>query len=264
MRLYMRTVNSDSREYPLLAQKELEFWFQSTLGRALLANQRRVIEKKIHRLFGFHQAEIGVSHRVPVGNPSSLGHKFYVLPSWEPDLPENSIISSTGEIALDHDVVDLVILHHTLDFSSDPHQTLREASRILKSSGNLLIVGFNPVGLWGLRRLFSARKKAPWNMRFIAGHRVEDWLNLLDFRVSGIQTHFYGLPFNKQSMINRSMWLNNVLNEKVPLGAYYTILAQKQSGARIKAVPKWRKNAKVVGLPLANRVSMKHKVKPND
>jgi len=257
----MGTVNRDSQEYSLVVQKELEFWFQSTLGRTLLANQRAVIEKKICRLFGFHQAEIGVSHRVPVGNPSSLGHKFYILPNWESDLPENSIISNFGEIALDHDIVDLVILHHTLDFSADPHQTLREASRILKSSGNLLIVGFNPVGLWGLRRLFSTRKQAPWNMRFIAGSRIEDWLNLLDFRVSGVQTHFYGLPINSQRMVNRSLWLNNVLNEKVPLGAYYTILAQKQSGARIKAIPKWRTKGKVVGLPVANRVSMKEKIK---
>jgi SAM-dependent methyltransferase len=257
----MGAVNSEIQEYPLIVQKELELWFQSALGRSLLANQRAVIAKKIHKVFGFHQAEIGVSHRIPVGNPSSLGHKFYVLPSWEPDLPKNSIISSSGEIALDHDIVDLVILHHTLDFSVDPHQSLREAARILKSSGNLLIVGFNPHSLWGLKRLFSTRKKSPWNMKFIAGRRVEDWLNLLDFRVSGVETHFYGLPFNHQGLMNQSIWLNNVLNEKVPLGAYYTILAQKQSGAKIKALPKWRDNAKVVGLPIANRFNNKDKIK---
>jgi len=257
----MKTANIGLKEYPLIVQKELEFWFQSTLGRSLLANQRTVIDNEIHRLFGFHQAEIGVSHRFPVGNSSSLGHKFYVLPSWEQDLPKNSIISNSGEIALDHDIVDLVILHHTLDFSSDPHQTLREAARILKSSGNLLIIGFNPYSLWGLRRLLSTRKKAPWNMRFISGRRVEDWLNLLDFKVAGVESHFYGLPVNQQGIINRSAWLNNVLNEKVPLGAYYTILAQKQSGARIKALPKWRDKAKVVGLPIANRLNIKDKIK---
>jgi len=261
MGLAMKAESGGLKECPVIVQKELEFWFQSTLGRSLLANQRAVIGNKIHRLFGFHQAEIGVSHRVPVGNPSSLGHKFYVLPRWEPDLPKNSIISSSGEIALDHDIVDLVILHHTLDFSADPHQTLREAARILKSSGNLLIVGFNPYSLWGLRRLLSTRKKAPWNMRFIAGRRIEDWLNLLDFKVAGLESHFYGLPVNHQSVMNRSIWLNNILNEKVPLGAYYTILAQKQSGARIQALPKWRDKTKVVGLPVANRLNIKDKVK---
>ena len=92
----MKVIYKELSEYHIAVQKELEFWFQSALGRSLLANQRGVIDNKIHRLFGFHQAEIGVSHRIPVGNPSSLGHKFYVLPSWEPDLPKNAIISSAG------------------------------------------------------------------------------------------------------------------------------------------------------------------------
>ena len=98
-------------------------------------------------------------------------------------------------------------------------------------------------------------------MRFISGSRVEDWLSLLDFRVSGVETHFYGLPFNRSSVMKRSIWLNNILNEKVPLGAYYTILAQKQSGARIKVLPKWRDKKNVVGLPMANRINIKDKLK---
>ena len=139
-------------------QSSLEDWFQSSLGRALLANQRPVIESKINRLFGFHQVEVGVSHRIPIGNPSNLGHKFHIIPTWQPDLPENTVVSSVDELSLDHDSVDMVLLHHTLDFSNDPHQTLRETSRILKSSGHLLIIGFNPLSLWGISTQNFARK----------------------------------------------------------------------------------------------------------
>jgi len=232
-------------------QKQLEFWFQSALGRSLLADQRLNIEQKIQSLFGFHQAELAVSHRVPVGNPSSLGHKFYILPKWEQDLPENTIISTADEIALDSDMVDLVILHHTLDFSKNPHQALREASRILKSSGHLMLVGFNPLSSWGGRKLIKRSKGSPWNNRFISGSRVEDWLTLLGFKVSGVDYHFYGLPFNHQGLMKQFSWLNKILNSKVPLGAYYTILAQKQVGSGIKVSPVWRQRAKVVGMPLS-------------
>jgi len=231
-------------------QKQLEYWFQSTLGRKLLADQRKIVASKIHRLFGFHQAELGVSHRVPIGNPSSLGHKFYVLPSWEQDLPENSIISRSNELAIESDTVDLAILHHTLDFSSDPHQTLRETGRILKSSGHIMLVGFNPLSSWGMRKAFTRSKLAPWNNRFISGRRIEDWLNLLDFKVSGLDYHYYGLPFNHLGLMNQFQWLNKILNTKVPLGAYYTILAQKQVGSRINVYPRWQKKAKVIGMPL--------------
>jgi len=238
-------------------QADLEQWFQCGLGRSLLASQRVVIEKAIRRNFGFHQAEIGVSHRIPVGNPSNLGHKFYVLPRWEPDLPDNSIISTSSEIGLEHDSTDLVILHHALDFSSDPHQTLREASRILKPSGHLVIIGFNPLSSWGLRKILTRSRGAPWACRFLSGKRVEDWLNLLDFKVKAARYHFYTLPFNRARVVNQSSALDNILNPKVPLGAYYVLSAQKQVGARIRTAPKWSKKRKVVGLPLANRVEAK-------
>ncbi len=240
-------------------QKMLELWFQTPLGRSLLANQRSVIDQTIGNLFGFHQAEICVSHRIPVGNASHLGHKFYVLPEWEPDLPDNSLISTHDELSLDHDMVDLVILHHALDFCANPHQALREASRILKPSGHLLIVGFNPLSMWGMRKFLLRSNNAPWNNRFVAASRVEDWLTLLDFKVGTLEYHFYALPLNRQPLIDRFDWLDRFLNARVPLGAYYSILAKKQVGSRIMVAPRWRKKAKVVGLPLVNRIDSKNK-----
>ncbi len=233
-------------------QKQLELWFQSALGRSLLASQRRQLEKSINRLFGYHQAEIGVSHRVPVGNPSNLGHKFYVLPELEPDLPENVIVSRSDELAIDCGTLDLVILHHALDFSPNPHQTLREAARVLKPNGHLVIVGFNPFSLWGARRMFVRSKQAPWNNRFISGRRIEDWLNLLDFKVKTPAYFYYGLPYNNSALLRRMMWLDKVLDSRVPLGAYYMIKAQKQVLSRLRSYPTWRQKAKVVGMPLAN------------
>jgi SAM-dependent methyltransferase len=241
----------------LAKQKALEHWFQSILGRAMLANQRKVIDFYVSRCFGFHQASIGVSHRIPVGNSSNLGHRFNVSPFIEPDMPENTVISSSEELALTHDSADLLILHHALDFSSDPHQTLREVSRVLRSSGNLIIVGFNPISLWGVCRGLSRKREAPWNNRFLSGRRVEDWCNLLDFKVEGLHYHFYAPPVNHLGLINRFAWMENFLNDKVPLGAYYVLFAQKQVGSRINVKPRWRKQTNVVGLPVANRTKMR-------
>jgi SAM-dependent methyltransferase len=251
-----QSVETDSK------QKQLELWFQSALGRSLLADQRSNIYEKIHRLFGYHQAEIGVSHRVPVGNPSSLGHKFYVLPEWEPELPENAIVSSSRELAIESETQDVVILHHALDFSDAPHQTLREAARVLKSSGTIVIIGFNPLSSWGMRKLLGRSPQAPWNHRFISGKRIEDWLNLLDFKLDPTNYHYYGLPFNNGGLLRRFLWLDKILNTKVPLGAYYLISAQKQLGARINQYSRWRRRAKVVGMPLANSTS-KHSLSRN-
>ena len=146
-------------------QKDLESWFQSALGRSLLASQRELIATAIQGFFGVIQAEIGVSHRVPVANSSNITHKFFVIPDWSVDLPSNVLVSESDELSLETGSVDLVILHHALDFTKDPHQTLREASRVLKSTGHLVIVGFNPTSFWGIRKLFNRGKqnRQRWN-----------------------------------------------------------------------------------------------------
>ena len=81
-------------------QDELELWFQTSLGRSLLANQRLSIERAIKSVYGVHQAEVGVSHRIPVGNHSNLAHGFYVLSRWQEGVPENSVISSHDDLAV--------------------------------------------------------------------------------------------------------------------------------------------------------------------
>tara|TARA_R110001592_G_scaffold91754_3_gene268234 strand:- start:22922 stop:23731 length:810 start_codon:yes stop_codon:yes gene_type:complete len=249
-------------------QKELESWFQTALGRNLLANQREFISSIIQSYFGVFQLEIGVSHRVPVGNPSNIAHKYFVIPEWSTDLPANVLVSESDELGLDSGSVDLVILHHSLDFAKDPHQTLREASRVLKSTGHLVIIGFNPTSSWGLRKVFNRSKQAPWNNRFISGNRIVDWLNLLHFQVSDVEHHYYGLPFNSLSLLKQFLWLDNILNPKVPLGAYYILCAQKQTFSRLQTKQRWQPPSKAVGLRLTSSrnihsISQKAQTKKN-
>ncbi len=49
--------------------------------------------------------------------------------------------------------VDVCLLAHTLPWCTDPHRLLREADRVLIDDGWLVISGFNPLSLMGLRKL---------------------------------------------------------------------------------------------------------------
>ena len=48
--------------------------------------------------------------------------------------------------------VDLIVMPHTLEFTRDPHRLLREAERVLMPEGQLIILGFNSLSLWGARQ----------------------------------------------------------------------------------------------------------------
>ena len=61
-------------------------------------------------------------------------------PHWLP-FPENSL--------------DLIVLPHALEFTSDPHQLLREVYRAMRAEGQIVISGFNPFSLFGAKRYFG-------------------------------------------------------------------------------------------------------------
>ena len=51
------------------------------------------------------------------------------------------IEGNSSELPFANECLDLLILPHVLEFSSDPHQILREAERVLRPEGRLIISG---------------------------------------------------------------------------------------------------------------------------
>ena len=70
--------------------------------------------------------------------------------------------------------LDLVVLPHVLEFLPDPHQMLREVERVLIPEGQVVIAGFNPLSLWGLRRYRPAQREGlfPWNGNYLSVLRL--------------------------------------------------------------------------------------------
>ncbi|RMH46956.1 MAG: class I SAM-dependent methyltransferase [Gammaproteobacteria bacterium] len=84
--------------------------------------------------------------------------------------------------------VDLIMAAFVLGYCESPHTTLREMHRALRSGGQLVLVEFNPIGLWGIRHwLGRVRQNNPvWQARLIRYRRLRDWCQLLGL---GIENH---------------------------------------------------------------------------
>lgn len=221
-----------------------ECWFQTPLGRALLASQRSCVDEHISGLTGARLLQVGLSHRLPLTANGDFSQKVLTTPAFCPHLPDGVAVCDADELPFPGDSMDLVILHHTADFSPHPHQVLREAARVLRGGGNMLLIGFNPLSLWGARRMLSRSRSGPWGGRFLLQGRMEDWLALLDFEVETTCTRFYRPPMRRfavagpqtSSPVLRAIGL-------LPVGAYYCILATKRVGAPVRRLPVWRKQA---------------------
>jgi len=230
----------------------LKAWFDSDMGKELLAAEKVVVDRLVATLFGVHLAQFSVDSRVKLYEESPVTHCFSVIPSIELGLDEHNIVADNKDIPLAHESVDVVLLHHALDFTDSPHQVLREASRILRPGGHVVIVGFNPLSPWGLFRLFSRKKdQPPWNAHFISHRRLSDWLQLLHLTELRHITGYYSQAFEKATFRSRlSCIRNSIKRSPAHNGAFTVMLARKDIAGMTPLRSGWTLR-RLINIPVA-------------
>lgn len=231
------------------SHRSFEGWFHTPLGQALLKDQRACVNTHVADMGGARQLHIALSHRLVLAPHTDYTQHILATPYWRSDLPEGVVVCDPDELPFPTGSVDLVILHHSADFSAWPHQVLRESARVLRGGGQLLVLGFNPISTWGVRRLLSRHRRGPWGGRFLLRSRMEDWLNLLDCSVEHSGSYFFRLPLQRDRVMERRSLLEYLGTEgMLPVGAYYCIVATKRVCAPIARRRAWRPG-KVIPMP---------------
>jgi len=236
---------------PVELESALTGWMQSPLGEVLINAERQRLAPVMSRVFGYHVLQLSCAPDINMLEDCPVNHKIVFAPGWQQsrDLP----IADIEMLPLATDSMDAVLLHHSLDFTRDSHRLLREATRVLRPGGRLIIIGFNPTSLWGLSRMLRWRKSIPWAGRFISRRRLADWLKLLDFHVESVTWGGFMLPAKSPRLLAMAddfeRWFNRLGN---PAGAFYLVVASKQRIPLIPVVPKWRRMpTPALGAPLA-------------
>ncbi len=115
--------------------------------------------------------------------------------------------------------VDAVLMPHTLELHSDPQAVLREADRVLTGEGQLIILGFKPFSLWGMRQAWSPEGHPPGIRQLLSVWRLRDWLGLLGYEVVLERQFLHALPWREQSTRPRRILRRGLLNP-LPAAAY--------------------------------------------
>ena len=136
--------------------------------------------------------------------------------------------------------IDLIVLPHALEQARDPHQTLREVERVLVPEGRVVIAGFNPASLWGLRQRAGHLRRGlgfgreqrlylPRAGEFIGYWRLRDWLRLLGFEVEAGRFGCWRPPLRSDKWLQRFAWMDRIGDRWWPvLGAVYFLVAVKR------------------------------------
>jgi hypothetical protein len=169
-------------------------WLRGDLGGELLRAETELLHAVLDDVFGLELLQLGgwgPSRELLTG--SRTRRQTIILEN--PEAMGADLIGRLTALPIAAASVDAVLLPHTLEFESDPQAIVREADRVLTGEGQLIVLGFKPFSLWGLRAAAAPQGFPPGLKRLLPEHRVCDWLNLLGYEIVMSRHYLYSRPW---------------------------------------------------------------------
>lgn len=222
------------------------------MGRALIGAEASLLTTAFDDVFGLELLQLGAwGHGRELLSGSRIRRQS-LLAECAADRAGNDIRANLAHLPIANDSVDAVLLPHTLEIAPDPHAVLREADRVLVGEGQLLVLGFRPLSLWGLRAAAVRAGFPPGLRRMLSEGRVRDWLVLLGYEVDVQRHYLYRLPTQPRGPVDEA--IPGILRRgwfyPWPAGAYL-IKARKRLYTLTPIRPRVREWLKLPGSRLA-------------
>lgn len=213
-------------------------WLASSAGQYVIAREQAYFDEAVADVFGYHALQLGLEQvdllqasriplRVTVGMQGTVGLR-----------------ADFRDLPIESNSVDLMVLPHALEFSEHPHQVVREVARVLRPEGHVVIAGFNPLSLWGVRRGLGPHREFPWSGRFIHLPRVKDWFALVGLEIVAGAMKCYAPPCTEQKWLDRFKFMEDAGDRWWPIagGVYFLQAIKRVRGIRL-IMPKWSDRA---------------------
>ncbi|MEO8445308.1 MAG: methyltransferase domain-containing protein, partial [Gammaproteobacteria bacterium] len=171
-------------------------WLETGTGVALLREEARQVAEAFENIFGDQMLQIGAWGDPALFRRNARTRRYAVVAPMRG--PGVDFVSLPEDLAVPTDSIDAVFLPHVLETADDPYAVLREADRILRPDGQVVVTGFNPWGWWGVRHYLSRRRFPAGGKRMVSEHRLRDWLQLLDYNCQPARFHHPAAPLYRQ------------------------------------------------------------------
>ncbi|MGL1833854.1 class I SAM-dependent methyltransferase [Rhodocyclaceae bacterium SMB388] len=226
-------------------------WLSTPQGQYLLQWEQSRFDAMVADIFGYNAVQIGLPAQ-PFLRSNRISYRLSTAEQGEAQL-----LCDPFALPLATTSVDLVLLPHVLEYSRHPHQVLREVERVLVPEGSVIIAGFNPFSLFGLRRALARRgASVPWQGHYFSAPRIRDWLTLLGFDTQSGGLGCYAPPMSSNKWIERWGFMDRVGSRWWPFcGGVYMLQGIKRVHGMRLITPKWRDNhaSKKALSPVARR-----------
>lgn len=219
-------------------RSSLSGWLATPPGAYVLGWELAQFDSAVEDVFGYRAVQIGLPE-VDFLRQNRIQFRFALALE-----PGAAVAADPLQMPLESQSVDLLALPHVLECHPNPHEVLREAERVLRPEGQVVISGFNTASLWRLRQLtpFVSKSGAPWDAHFIGLLRLRDWLRVLGFELNGGKFGCYVPPFASQVWLERFAFMDPAGARWWPvLGGVYVVRAVKRVTGLRFVTPAWRR-----------------------
>jgi len=192
-------------------------WLSSPLGRQLVTAESALLGGLLDDVFGLELLQLGswgASRELLAASRTRRQTVIAEQPGHAVDL-----VARLEALPIQTATVDAVLLPHTLEFEADPQAVVREADRVLTGEGQIIILGFQPASLWGLRAAAAREGFPPGLQRMLATGRVRDWLGLLGYEVVLQKKYLFCRPWEAGAPESRRILRRGLMNP-LPAGAW--------------------------------------------
>lgn len=250
-------MNQYVSEKPIIS---LSPWFDTPAGSYARAWEQARLDDLTADIFGFNAVQIGLPQIQ--GLAANRMPNKWLTDAVLPQQPGHHVVLTHDftELPFATSSLDLVVLPHVLEFASEPHQVLREVERVLIPEGQVIVCGFNPASMWGVRQVAGRLTGAhflPLHGEFISVPRLKDWLKLLNMEVNRGHFGCYAPPCATSKWLQRFAFMEKAGDRWWPyLGALYIVQAIKRVKSMRLVGPAWQPMSArgIPALPATNKM----------
>lgn len=231
----------------------LREWFAESPGQLLNRMELDLLGDILSCVFGYHLLQVGYIGWRTEALATSRVRNHVVLDEGAGCSDAVKVRASPGALPIASDSVDALVLVHTLEFESEPHQVLREADRVLIPEGHLVVFTFNPWSPCGLWRLFGTKsKRVPWCGQFLSQMRLRDWFALLGFEVEASHGLLYRPPLKNLTAMEKLAFMERLGQRWWPFMAGVHVTVARKRVSRLTPIrPRWRPHRSIKAAGLA-------------
>jgi SAM-dependent methyltransferase len=229
---------------------ELAEWLLTPPGQYVLRWEQAQFDAVVANVFGYNALQVGLAE-LDLLRANRMPFKAYVgtvVP--EPDVAarwQACVVAHPQALPFASHSVDLLLLPHAFECTDEPHEVLREVERVLMPEGRVVISGFNPWSLWGVRNHMPGME--PWLPQAPSAQvslvRAKDWLKLLSFEVDRGRFGCYAPACQTNIWLQRWRFMEKAGDRWWAVcGAVYMVSAVKRVASMRLIGPAWKQKRK--------------------